>query len=190
MKRFLIFIALVFCIALPLQAQVFTIIDILLNSVSNEDEFTIFLFVLSEADDELLDDFGRTDNEWTVFAPTDEAFLQFLDASDSSIRDLMADERLLKEILDYHIVEGSYTYADLADIDSISPLLTGTEISISAGEGGLQLDNHAEIIIENVAARNGVLHVINEVLTAPTVRESLDMPEMTPEPEATEEAGG
>ena len=91
--RRLLLILILLCFALPIQAQVFTLIEILLNSASTEEpEFTIFLFVLSQSDDTLIDDFGRTDDEWTIFAPSDEAFRTFMKSNHLRLRDLMDDE--------------------------------------------------------------------------------------------------
>jgi uncharacterized surface protein with fasciclin (FAS1) repeats len=155
MKRLLLILILL-CFALPIQAQVFTLIEILLNSASTEEpEFTIFLFILSQSDDTLINDFGRTDNEWTIFAPSDEAFRVFMEANNLRLRDLMNDEALLQDLLHYHIVMGSFTYADLADTETLTPLLADSEIAITASEEAIiHLNDRAEIIIENVAARN------------------------------------
>lgn len=191
MRRLLIIILLL-CMVAPLHAQEFSIIDYLLNSASASDsEFTIFLFILSQTDSKLLNDFGRTDTEWTVFAPSDAAFREFMKANGLHLRDLVTNEDLLRNLLHYHIVEGAYSYADLVNIDSIAPLLDNTEINITVSDDGtIYLNDNAEIIVENVPASNGVLHVINQVLTTPTIREALNIPEMTPEAEATETVGG
>jgi uncharacterized surface protein with fasciclin (FAS1) repeats len=189
MRKLLLLIVLLLFLV-PVQAQEFKLADILLQSASAEEsEFTIFLLVISEADYDLLENFARTDPDWTVFAPSDEAFRSFLEANDLSVRALLANEELLQALVHYHVVEGSYSFADLSDMESIPSLLADSEINITFEDDVLRLNNYAAVIIENVAASNGVLHVIDQVLIPADFRDSMIVPEMTPEPEATEASG-
>jgi transforming growth factor-beta-induced protein len=195
MRRLFLLIVLLF-LTLPVQAQdlqEFSIADILLQSASAEEaEFTILLFVISEIDFDLLDSLGRTDNEWTVLAPSDAAFIAFMEANDLSVGDLIENQDLLREILNYHIIEGALSYADLAELEELETRLADSMITITF-EDNLLLNDSTEIIVENVAANNGIIHVLDRVLLPPNALDiySLPKPEATvePETEATEEAG-
>jgi transforming growth factor-beta-induced protein len=195
MRRFVLLIVLLL-LTLPIQAQnlqEFSIADILLQSASAEEaEFTILLFVISEVDFELLDALGRTDNEWTVFAPSDAAFIAFMEANNLSVADLIEKQDLLRDILNYHIIEGVLSYADLAELEELETRLADNMITLTF-EDNLLLNDSSEIIVENVAANNGAIHVLDRVLLPPNALDIYSLPEpeatVAPEAEATEEAG-
>jgi uncharacterized surface protein with fasciclin (FAS1) repeats len=98
-------------------------------------------------------------NELTVFAPTDEAFAE-LGLFPGNIRKVPN----LKEILLYHVLEGSVFSRDL--VEGFTPTVTGAAVEISLSEGPMV--NDADIIRVDKRARNGVIHIIDKVLMPPT----------------------
>lgn len=104
------------------------------------------------------------EGEFTVFAPTDDAFA----ALGSTIDVLLADpEGALRDVLLYHVVEGKVMAADVANLDA-APTLLGPEIAISIGDNGdVHLNDTVRVIITDVEADNGVIHVIDAVLLPP-----------------------
>lgn len=98
------------------------------------------------------------DGPFTVFAPTDAAFAAL---PEGTLDGLLADKAALTKVLTYHVVAGRVTSAEVA---AMSPLtsLEGSTLAI-ATEGGVTVEG-AGIVSVDVAASNGVIHVIDTVL--------------------------
>jgi uncharacterized surface protein with fasciclin (FAS1) repeats len=104
---------------------------------------------------------------FTVFAPTDAAFGAVLDLLDITAADLLADEDLLTQILLYHVVPGAVTSGQVAGIDS-AETLQGSALNFSAGGPlGVKVNGEINVIIADIQASNGVIHVIDGVLFPP-----------------------
>jgi uncharacterized surface protein with fasciclin (FAS1) repeats len=94
---------------------------------------------------------------FTVFAPTDEAFAKIpkvdLDA-------LLADKAKLTAVLTYHVVPGKVMAADVkaGKVKTVQ----GAELTVST-MGGVKVDA-ANVVATDVAASNGVIHVIDSVV--------------------------
>ena len=104
-----------------------------------------------------------TDN-YTVFAPTDEAFAAAgidLDAYDTE-----EEIAALADILLYHVVAGTVASSDIAAGTSTVAAANGDNLTIVAGESGVTI-NGANVTIVDVPASNGVIHVIDQVLLPP-----------------------
>ncbi|MBN1605970.1 MAG: fasciclin domain-containing protein [Polyangiaceae bacterium] len=99
---------------------------------------------------------------FTVFAPTDAAFAALpagtLDA-------LLADVPALRNVLLYHVVSGRVVSGDLTDGASPETLLSGKTVTVNL-MGGVKI-NDATVGPANVLATNGVIHVLDKVLTPP-----------------------
>ena len=102
------------------------------------------------------------DGPFTVFAPTDDAFARL---PAGTVDALLADIPALTEILLYHVVSGNVLAADVASLDSATTL-QGQSVSISL-EGDAVLINDARVIITDIQAANGIIHVIDSVLLPP-----------------------
>lgn len=104
------------------------------------------------------------DGPFTVFAPTDEAFAALLETiGQESIEDVPAS--VLAEILKYHVVAAEVYAADVTA--GAVETLEGTNITL-ATDGGVSV-NGASVTMADVAATNGVIHVIDEVLVPESV---------------------
>ncbi len=102
-----------------------------------------------------------SEGPYTVFAPTNDAF----NALDQSTLDnLLMEENQdqLKNILTYHVVEGSVMAADLSDGQTVTTL-QGNELEVSIQDGNVMI-NGAQVVTADVEASNGVVHVIDQVL--------------------------
>lgn len=82
-----------------------------------------------------------------------------------SAEDLLALPNL-GEILQYHVVGASAYAADLSDGQMITTLL-GEDVTVSITDEGVMINN-AMVIVADIAADNGVVHVIDAVLLPPT----------------------
>ncbi|MEN8798611.1 MAG: fasciclin domain-containing protein, partial [Flavobacteriaceae bacterium] len=118
---------------------------------------------------------------FTVFAPTNDAFTALLGSLEGfdSLEDFDTDEEkeLLVKILTYHVVAGvAAESGDLSDGQTIGTV-QGEEVTISL-EGGVFVqdatEDDAEVIIPDVEASNGVVHVINKVLIPQEVLDALN----------------
>jgi len=98
--------------------------------------------------------------QYTVFAPTDEAFAGI--GVDGSNCAAAASTPAVTNILLYHVAKGRRDAADVTTSSQIR-MLNGQFTSISAS-GGAYFINNAQIIVTDVFASNGVIHAINKVL--------------------------
>ena len=99
---------------------------------------------------------------FTVFAPTDDAFAKL---PPQLVSDLLQPEKKekLKNILFYHVLPGKLTAHDIFNLDGGSPTtLQGQPLQAKVSEG-LKI-NDAKVLIPDVEAINGVIHVIDTVL--------------------------
>lgn len=97
---------------------------------------------------------------FTVFAPTDEAFNQL---PDGTLESLLADIPALENVLLYHVAAGEMLAADVLSMDSLM-MLSGDEAIVSM-DGETPMIDDAAIIITDIQASNGVIHVIDAVIT-------------------------
>ena len=100
----------------------------------------------------------------TVFAPTDDAFAAL---PEGTVDALLADIPALTDILLYHVVEGAVMAEDVVGLD-MATTLQGSDISISVVDGSVFLNDDVQVIITDIQASNGVIHVIDAVLLPPS----------------------
>jgi len=98
---------------------------------------------------------------FTVFAPLDEAFAALPAGTVESLIE-PANKAKLQGILTYHVVAGKVMSTDLSD-GMEAKTVNGAEITIHLKDGKV-LINDAEVVVANVEADNGVIHVINKVI--------------------------
>ena len=96
---------------------------------------------------------------FTVFAPTDEAFAKL---PEGTVDALLKDIPKLKKILTYHVVSGKVMAADVVKLKSATTV-EGSDVKIDASNGGVKV-NDATVATPDVAADNGVIHIIDTVL--------------------------
>lgn len=128
-----------------------TIVDIAVNN----DNFKTLVAAVSAAN---LVDVLQSEGPFTVFAPTDEAFAKL---PPGTITTLLQNIPQLARILTYHVVSGKLLKADLAMVDSVTSI-EGSPITIDCNDG-FEVKN-ATVIMENIEADNGVIHVIDNVI--------------------------
>ena len=100
---------------------------------------------------------------FTVFAPTNEAFIAL---PPGTLDSLLADIPALNDTLRYHVVSGKLLAADVVQLSSFDTVL-GEPVSIAVENGVVRINN-AQIIVTDIEASNGVIHVIDTVLLRPT----------------------
>ena len=143
------------------QAQDETIVEL---AAGNADLSTLVTAVEAAG---LVDVLSDPDAEWTVFAPTNKAFAAL---PDGALDALLADPELLTRVLTYHVVQGNVTSDQLTSMMAPSMEMTapgadlmGSELEITVGDNNVMV-NDANVIMPDVIASNGVVHVIDKVL--------------------------
>ena len=106
-------------------------------------------------------------DEYTVFAPTDEAFAAA--GIDLDALDTPEGKEILANILLYHVVPGKIMSTDLADGQSNVTTANGDTLLIYVSDvlGVMVGDGLAMVTLADVPASNGVIHVIDKVLMPP-----------------------
>jgi uncharacterized surface protein with fasciclin (FAS1) repeats len=95
---------------------------------------------------------------FTVFAPTDEAFAKL---PAGTVDALLKDIPKLTKILTYHVVSGKVMAADVVKLTSATTV-EGSTVKIDASNGVKV--NDSTVTTADVAADNGVIHIIDTVL--------------------------
>lgn len=98
---------------------------------------------------------------FTVFAPTDDAFAKL---PEGTVETLLKPENKekLTAILTYHVVSGKVMASDVVNLNT-AKTVNGKEAKISVADGKVMIDN-AHVIKTDIAASNGVIHVIDSVI--------------------------
>ncbi|MEO5742547.1 MAG: fasciclin domain-containing protein [Vicinamibacterales bacterium] len=98
---------------------------------------------------------------FTVFAPTDEAFAKL---PAGALESLLKPENTatLRRILTYHVIAGKVMAADVMKMPS-AKAVSGDSLTIAVRNGNVMADN-ARVMKTDIAATNGVIHVIDTVL--------------------------
>lgn len=149
-------IALGFAAATPAAAS---------NIVETAQSAGTFNTLLAAAQAAGLADALATGENLTVFAPTDEAFAKL---PAGTVEDLLKPENKdkLVAILQYHVVPSKIMAGDIAEGTSEVATLKAagdTTIEVTKSADGVMVDG-AKVVAADVAADNGVIHVIDSVI--------------------------
>ncbi len=111
---------------------------------------------------------------FTVFAPVNDAFAAL---PEGTLDTLLKPENKgqLSDILLYHVVPGQIESGMIAaGANSVQPALASAQLCVIAADGGVTVDDgtgmSAQVVIADIMADNGVIHVVDKVLlpgTAP-----------------------
>lgn len=96
---------------------------------------------------------------FTVFAPTNEAFAK---VNKETLAEILSNHEQLVAILTYHVVSGLVMSNEAAKLKT-AKTVQGGELKIEANGNGVMIDN-AKVVAVDIAAKNGVIHVIDTVL--------------------------
>jgi uncharacterized surface protein with fasciclin (FAS1) repeats len=123
----------------------------------------------------------KSEGPFTVFAPTDDAFAAL---PEGTVEALLNDIPALTDILLYHVVPGAVLAEQVVTLDTADTAL-GEPVTISVMDGKVMV-NDSQVIITDIEASNGVIHVVDAVLLPPA-EEAADEAAV---PEALPESGG
>jgi uncharacterized surface protein with fasciclin (FAS1) repeats len=101
---------------------------------------------------------------FTVFAPTNKAFAKVPKAT---LDALAKDPDQLKAVLTYHVAAGRLTAAKVVRRTRITTV-NGAQIRVKVRNGRVVLNGSTRVTKTDIAAKNGVIHVIDHVLLPPS----------------------
>lgn len=149
------------------QDEPATVVDIAVSA----DGFGTLVAAVTEA--ELVETLSG-EGPFTVFAPTDDAFAAALEALGITAEELLASEDL-GAILTYHVVAGNLMAADVIaavegaeDGVAMVETVNGAPVEVTIEDGMVMLNGTATVTATDLAAGNGVVHVIDAVILPPS----------------------
>ena len=139
----------------------------IVQALRSDGRFTTLLAALDAAG---LNSTVATGGTFTVFAPPDAAFAAL---PPGTVASLIANKPALTKVLLYHAVNGEKDSRTLLEEREV-PTLEGADLFVQLRRGGNVFVNRARVIHANVAASNGIAHMIDGVLLPPTRAEDSD----------------
>jgi transforming growth factor-beta-induced protein len=109
------------------------------------------------------------EGQFTVFAPTDDAFAALPEGTVESL--LEEPEGALKDILLYHVAEGAVPAETVVTLESATTI-QGEPVAIAVTDGEVVLNDSAKVISTDIEASNGIIHVIDAVILPPSMSEA------------------
>lgn len=126
------------------------------------DIFKSFIAAIKAAD---LIDTLRKKGQFTVFAPTDEAFSK-LPAGTFEALLKPENKKRLTDILKYHVIKARIPTKKISDGTVQLKMLNNKQATLSSKDGKVTI-NKAKIIKADMMAKNGIVHIIDEMLLPP-----------------------
>ena len=139
-----------------------TIVDVALAANAKTGEFSILIAALKAADPAVLQTLSGK-GQFTVFAPTDAAFVDLLGELGVTADQLLSNKDLVTTVLLYHVARGNRDSSEVLDSSRIRTLQGGFLYQ----DGGVLTDARdrtSNIIAVDIQASNGVIHVIDRVV--------------------------
>lgn len=112
---------------------------------------------------------------FTVFAPTDDAFAALPEGTLDSLL-LPENKQQLTDILLYHVIPGKVMAEDAIGLDGqmADTALEGKQVDVKVDMGSVYLNENVKVIIADIEASNGVIHVIDAVLLPPAEEAAME----------------
>ena len=149
---------------LPIHISVDVVPRTILESLTNHSDTSIFYQLIAATQ---LDDILSLEGPFTVFAPSDTAFLNWFELFDTDL-DTMLEQENIEDILLYHILNGNYSRNVLiATVPGDIMTLGAETINVSLSGANIRL-NTISSITSTEEAQNGYVHVIDEILISQT----------------------
>ncbi|MDA9284588.1 fasciclin domain-containing protein [Flavobacteriaceae bacterium] len=152
----------------PTEQVVLTIVE----TAAATPELSILVDALTAADGDLLTTLSGGD--FTVLAPTNDAFAGFLSANGFASLDEVPTD-VLSNILLNHVITGSVMSTDLASAGSgytttNATNMDGDNLSLYfSTSSGVEFNGQSSVVLADIPATNGIVHVVDAVIGLPTV---------------------
>jgi uncharacterized surface protein with fasciclin (FAS1) repeats len=146
----------------PMHSQSMAKMNVVQIAQSNPD-FSLLVEAVVAAD--LAGALSNPNASYTVFAPTNAAFVQALQETGMTKAQLFANKPLLTKILGYHVINGTApVYAKDVKPGNVTMLSNDTLMVTAQGKLMDENGRTTNILKTDIAASNGVVHVIDRVL--------------------------
>lgn len=132
----------------------------LIETIAKNDKFSTFSRLMGTSN---ANEIFSADGDFTVFAPTNDAFAKITDADMNALLNEPGQVGL-KALLSYHVLPGILTATNIGGLKS-TPTVNGADVTFS-DTNGLRV-NDSVIQARNIQARDGIVHAINTVLSPP-----------------------
>ena len=131
----------------------------IVDTAVNAEIFGTLAAALSAAN---LIDVLKGDGPFTVFAPSDEAFSKL---PGGTVENLLKPENMdqLVAVLTYHVVPGKILSTDIMMGSNSVTTVQGSSVTIVKSYDAVKI-NQATVVVADVEATNGVIHIIDEVI--------------------------
>ena len=159
MKRMLSLLAAIAVLAIPATASAAPSKNIV-ETAAGAPQFSTLVSLVERAG---LVNALSGNKQLTVFAPTNAAFKK---VPKKTLNALLADNKLLRKVLLYHVVAGKVPAAKVVKRNG-AKTLEGARVHFSV-KGKSAYVNDAKVITPDIRASNGIVHAINRVLIPPT----------------------
>ncbi len=109
---------------------------------------------------------------FTVFAPTNAAFMKLKRQAPATYKAVTTNRALLRTVLTYHVLAKrvpSPAAVAAAKKRSAVKTVQGEKVALSLKGGKLTLNGSSRVIVADVTASNGVIHAIDTVLVPPSI---------------------
>lgn len=153
-------LAIVLVIALVLTGAVVAQDQNLVELVAGDPDLSTLASLVEAAG---LADTLSNEGPFTVFAPTDAAFAKL---PAGTIEALLGDIPTLTSILTYHVVAGEVPASAVVNA-AAAATVQGDKVYIDVIDGEVILNGNVKVIITDIRASNGIIHVIDAVLLPP-----------------------
>ena len=164
-------LSLILAFALSLSVPAFAADQSIVEIAVGNEDFSILVAALQKA--ELVDALSG-EGPFTVFAPTNDAFVKLLGELGITAEQLL-DHPQLADVLLYHVVAGNVLSTDLSN-GMQAATLGGEEITVDLSSG-VKI-NESNVVTADVMATNGVIHIIDTVLVPSSfVLNAADLPD-------------
>jgi uncharacterized surface protein with fasciclin (FAS1) repeats len=144
----------------------------IVETASATPELSILVDALTAADGDLLTTLSG--GNFTVLAPTNDAFVAFLSANGFASLDEVPTD-VLSNILLNHVITGSVMSTDLASAGSgytttSATNMDGDNLSLYfTTSSGVEFNGLSTVVLADIPASNGIVHVVDAVIGLPTV---------------------
>jgi len=102
---------------------------------------------------------------FTFFAPNDEAFAKL---PKGTVEAMIKDVPKLRQVLNYHLLSGKLGGGDVRKLTT-AKTVQGQDVAVTSTNNGVKV-NDAKVIQTDIVCENGIIHVIDTVLTLPTAK--------------------
>jgi uncharacterized surface protein with fasciclin (FAS1) repeats len=132
---------------------------------NREVKFTLLTYALTKTG--LINDLAKAKGNYTLFAPTDDAFRA---AGYNSIRDIQnLPNSVLEPILLYHVIGARVAASEVpAGPNAAVETLNGADVFLTRKPGPMVYVNGNNVIVADIRAINGVMHAIDKILMPPS----------------------